>query len=159
MSYKQSPSTMYLNVDCISPNILCTILGISIEELEDCQRQSDFYEDFELEDLNTYKLTLAVYLKKQSLKDKCFLNYKNWFLETDGVNIELSYYITKYFAKIAEDKNYKEAKSFYDNFSYSIERHIEKMVELKNEQILLYLGLLDNQKLHQIMNKAVSRIK
>ena len=72
MSYKQSPSTMYLNVDCISPNILCTILGISIEELEDCQRQSDFYEDFELEDLNTYKLTLAVYLKKQSLKDKCF---------------------------------------------------------------------------------------
>ena len=159
MSYKQSPSTMYLNVDCISPNILCTILGISIEELEDCQRQSDFYEDFELEDLNTYKLTLAVYLKKQSLKDKCFFNYKNWFLETDGVNIELSYYITKYFAKIAEDKNYKEAKSFYDNFSYSIERHIEKMVELKNEQILLYLGLLDNQKLYQIMNKAVSRIK
>ena len=148
---------MFLGEECVSPGLLCKLLGIPIELIVECQELCYLYKEFNLiEDIVTQN-TLCFYLKAKAIKKQCFLNYKSWFKEDGGIDIKLSYYITKYYAKLVyntERKRYPTAELFFRENSYSITTHVNKIKESINNEIVNYLCTLDKESFDKVVEKS-----
>ena len=146
---------MYLQKECISPELLCQIIApLSLEALKECVKNSRKYKEIkDYHDLNVEmkhtmygELLKATFIKKDSGERRTvYHNYEDWFNECHGIHYTCAFVITKYMCKTYEigmweneikvlKKKIKDVPTFYD---YLREQKINSVIELLSKEICI----------------------
>ena len=156
---------MYLQKECISPKLLCTIvLPLNIDKLEECVEYSRKYKEIkDYQNLNIeVKQTLYGELQKSQIIKKdtdniryVYHNYEEWFNESHGIHYSCAYIITRYICKnykgglfeseIKELK--KKAKNIYTFYSFLREQKINAVLVMLSKEMCI-----DSIRLKSIFN-------
>ena len=146
---------MYLQKECISPELLCQIIApLSLEALKECVRNSRKYKEIkDYRDLNVEikrtmygELLKATFIKKDSGDRRTvYHNYEDWFNESHGIHYTCAFVITKYMCKTYEigmwdneikqlKKKIKDVPTFYNHLR---EQKINAVIELLSKEICI----------------------
>lgn len=158
-------SMMYLQKECISPELLCHIVApLSIDALKECVEYSEKYKeikdyrdlDKDLQNTMYAKLLKALFIKKDTGDRRCvYHNYEEWFNESHGIHYTCAFVITEYICKTYKcgvfenevkvlKKKIKDVPTFYH---FLKEQKINAALELLSKEICI-----DSNKLKSIFS-------